>query len=437
MTSAEISWLSAANNLAAGSFLLLFGRVADLFGRRWLLIAALASFAVFSIVAGFATNAVYLDVMSGLQGISCAAAVPPALGKLGGVYRVPSWRKNRAFACFSAGYPVGFVLGGFIAGVATDVGTWRVSFWAMGVLYAVFAVAAWWTVPSDGEQSLGGWNMKTLRQFDLVGAVLTVAGMGMFTASFTLTGDSEGGWREGYVLALLIVGAILIGTFIYWQSICRNPLMPLGVFKDRNFSILVFALCIGNLSFGGNLFWISLLWQRVERQKPLMVAVRLLPAGVGGIVVNAVAGLVMHKVSNKLLMVVGTASLVVASALWSATGPGLSYWALSFPALLCSVIGVDFQFTVTNMYVLSSMSSDQQSVAGGMFNTIARIASTIALGIQTAVYEGAGGTADGADALQYRPYQATFWFSLGATFLGLVAVPFLTIGTQGAKKKTP
>jgi hypothetical protein len=87
--------------------------------------------------------------------------------------------------------------------------------------------------------------------------------------------------------------------------------------------------------------------------------------------------------------------------------------------------------------VLSSMSSDQQSVAGGMFNTIARIASTIALGIQTAVYDGAGGAAEGADALKYRPYQATFWFSLAATFLGLVAVPFLTIGTQGAKKKTP
>lgn len=83
------------------------------------------------------------------------------------------------------------------------------------------------------------------------------------------------------------------------------------------------------------------------------------------------------------------------------------------------------------------MPSDQQSVAGGMFNTIARICSTIGLGVQTAVYEGAGGAAEGADSLKYRPYQATFWVSLGATFLGLVLVPFLTIGTQGHKKKTP
>lgn len=136
-------------------------------------------------------------------------------------------------------------------------------------------------------------------------------------------------------------------------------------------------------------------------------------------------------------MIVGTVSLVIASSLWSAVGPDLSYWALSFPALICSVIGVDLQFTVTNMYVLSKMDAEQQSVAGGMFNTIARICSTIGLGIQTAIYEGAGGTAEGADSVKYRPYQAVFWFSLGASVLGLIVVPFLTIGTQGHKRKTP
>ena len=89
------------------------------------------------------------------------------------------------------------------------------------------------------------------------------------------------------------------------------------------------------------------------------------------------------------------------------------------------------------MYVLSSMKSDQQSVAGGMFNTVARVFATIGTGIQTAVYEGAGGEAEGPGSLKYRAYQATFWFSLGTTVLGLMVVPWLTIGTQGQKKKTP
>ena len=123
--------------------------MADLFGRRMQLILSFVSFTIFMVIAGFATNAVYVDIFSGLIGISCAASVPPAIGKLGAVYGKPSWRKNRAFACFSAGYPVGFVLGAFISGVATQVASWRAVFWVLAVIYFFFTIAAWWTVPPD------------------------------------------------------------------------------------------------------------------------------------------------------------------------------------------------------------------------------------------------------------------------------------------------
>lgn len=298
MTDAELTWLYAANNLAGGAFLLLFGRVADLFGRRWMLVGSLACYAAVMLVAGFASSALYIDVMAGLAGLCAAAAVPPAIGKLGAVYAQPSWRKNRAFATFSAGYPVGFVLGAFIAGVTTEIASWRVNFWTMSVVFALFALVALWTVPPDEEQQLLiGWD--TWKQFDLLGAVLTVAGVGMFTASFTLTGDAPRGWAQQYVIVLLVLGVVCIVAFVWWQRICRTPLMPLQVFIDRNFSILIIILSLGNMSFAGNLFWMTLLWQRIERQSPLMVAVRLLPAGLGGILVNMTAGLIMHRVSNK------------------------------------------------------------------------------------------------------------------------------------------
>ena len=298
MTDAELTWLWAAQNLAGGAFLLLFGRVADLFGRRWMLVASLGSYAVVLLVAGFATSAVYADVMSGLLGVCAAAAVPPAIGKLGAVYAQPSWRKNRAFACFSAGYPVGFVLGAFIAGVATQVSSWRAALWTMSVVFGGFTILALWTVPKDEEQQLSiGW--RTWREFDVLGALLTVAGIGMFTASFTLTGDAPKGWAQEYVIVLLVLGAVCVAAFLWWQAVCKTPLMPLRVFRDKNFSILLTVLSLGNMSFAGNLFWITLLWQRIERQSPLQVAVRLLPSGMGGILVNITAGFIMHRVSNK------------------------------------------------------------------------------------------------------------------------------------------
>jgi MFS family permease len=298
LSDAELTWLWAANNLAGGAFLLLFGRIADLFGRRWMLIGSLAAYSLVMLVAGFATNAIYIDCMSGLGGLCAAAAVPPAIGKLGAVYAQPSWRKNRAFACFSAGYPVGFVMGAFIAGVATEVASWRANFWVMSVLFAFFTLVALWTVPPDQEQQLTvGW--RTWKEFDLLGALLTVAGIGMFTASLTLTGDAPRGWAQQYVIILLVLGLVCIVGFIWWQTVCKIPLMPLRVFKDKNFSILITILSMGNMSFSGNLFWITLMWQRIERRSPLMVAVRLLPAGIGGICVNMTAGLIMHRVSNK------------------------------------------------------------------------------------------------------------------------------------------
>ncbi|ETI26121.1 hypothetical protein G647_02898 [Cladophialophora carrionii CBS 160.54] len=435
MTAAEVTWINAAQTLAAGTFLLFFGRVADLFGRRFLFLLSLAFFSICLLITGFATNAYFLDIFCGLLGLSSAASVPPAIGKLGAVYDRPSRRKNRAFACFSGGNPVGFVLGAFISGVTMQISSWRAAFWVMAVIYAFFFFAAWWTTPPDVEQTLGGLNMETFVKFDLLGAFLAVGGIAMFTASLTLAGDAPKGWATPYVIALLVVGTVLVAGFIYWQSVFRYPLMPLRVWKDRNFTLVVTVLCLGFYGFAGNLFWLTLLWQRINRLSPLMVAVHLLPAGIGGILVNVLAAMIMHRISNRLIMIIGAVSAVIASALLSAIHTSISFWALAFPALLFSVLSQDLEFTVTNMYVMSALPSEQQSVAGGLFNTVTRLVATVGLGIQTSIYNTAGGSADGAGALRYRPYQATFWVSLAGAFLALFLVPFLTIGCQGGRKK--
>jgi predicted MFS family arabinose efflux permease len=163
---------------------------------------------------------------------------------------------------------------------------------------------------------------------------------------------------------------------------------------------------------------------------PLMNAVRLLPAGIGGILVNVLAAMIMHRVSNKSIMIVGAVAHVVSCALYSATSRNISFWALFFPAQLFAVISQDLEFTVTNMYVMSSLPSEQQSVAGGLFNTVIRLGATVGIGIQTSIYNSAGGEENN----RWRPYQATFWVSLVGGVLALGFVPFLTIGRQGSRK---
>ena len=185
MNAAEVTWISASQALSAGCFLLFFGKVADLFGRRMMFLISMASFAACLLITGFAINAIYMDVLCGLLGLCSATAVPPAIGILGAVYQKPSRRKNRAFACFSAGNPLGFVTGLLVSGIATAAANWRASFWVLTVIYGAFSVAAWRTVPRDDGQTKMKLNRETLSRFDFLGTFLVVSGIAMFTSALT------------------------------------------------------------------------------------------------------------------------------------------------------------------------------------------------------------------------------------------------------------
>jgi MFS family permease len=172
------------SRLSSGAFLLFFAKVADAFGRRSLLSFAMAAFAISSLIAGFASNAMYLDVFCGLLGLWSAAAVPPAVGILGAAYSVPSKRKNKAFACFSAGNPVGFVMGSIFSGVAAHLFSWRASLWLLAMIYICFSIAAIWTVPKT-QASIEKMSWDVLRRFDVFGILLSIAGIALFCASLT------------------------------------------------------------------------------------------------------------------------------------------------------------------------------------------------------------------------------------------------------------
>jgi hypothetical protein len=170
---------------------------------------------------------------------------------------------------------------------------------------------------------------------------------------------------------------------------------------------------------------------------PLMVAVHLLPLVMGGLVINAIAGLLMHRISNKLLVSIGAMCYVLAFALLSLMQEDSSYWAFIFPALCLSVVGADFEFTVTNMYVMSSLPVAQQSVAGGLFNTVMRLSSSVGFGVSTAVFNGMDGPSSGGGQLSsdYAKYRATFFVALAASGLSLFFLPFLTIKSQGGRSQ--
>jgi MFS family permease len=437
MTTAEITWLTSATALASGAFLLFFGGVADLWGRKIMFIASMLLFAVFALVAGFANNAIALDVLMGVMGLFAASAVPPAVGLLGVVYEKPSKRKNWAFACFSGGNPLGFVFGTIFSGVATNLFNWRASYYFLAILFLFFSILGWFTVPRDPSDKQPV-NCETLKRFDVVGVLMTIGGIGMFSAALSLGEDAAQGWKTGYVLALLIIGAALMIGFVFWELWIPHPLVPMWMWKDRNFALSLAILSLGNLAFTPGSFFIALYFQEIWNMSALQVAVHVLPMAVMGIIVNVFAGMVLHKVSNKLLMFIGTIAYTIAFLLLAFNRQSSSYWAFSFPAFVLMVVGADLEFNVANMYVMSSLPPAQQSIAGGIFQTVTRLCMTVAFGVTTALFNAVqqNPTMPAYWDRETQPFTATFWFALACSVVSVVLVPFLTLTTQGGKVKT-
>ncbi|KAL6239944.1 hypothetical protein BDW75DRAFT_70182 [Aspergillus navahoensis] len=464
----QVVWITSACLLTSGAFVLPFGTLADMIGRKNMALAAMVCTTLAVFAAGWAPDGPSLIIFTALIGLFSAAAVSPAVGQLGAVYSEPSKRRNRAFACFSAGNPLGFVIGTFVAGVVLEIsGTtassgggggrnisgWRVCFWVFSVLCAGFAGLVAFTVPSDakigtrpavvaGGQRVGVSGWEVLKRFDLLGALLVTAGVSLVSAGLTLTGAAPKGWATPYVIAMLVLGVVLLAAFIFWQSVYKFPLMPLYIWKDRNFSLVIVLLATGNAAFTASSFWLCLYLQRVQSLSALWIAIYLLPQNINGLLVNFICSLILHRVSHRVLMGIGALSYLGSFLLLALLQEiRLYYWAFVFPALLLAVVGADLQFNVANSYVMSSLPREQQSLAGGILSAVNRLLSNITLSISTAVYYAGSQTqAAKVDDTGLGGYKAAFWMLVGIAGVNLLLVPFLRIDMRaleaGAQEET-
>jgi MFS family permease len=239
--------------LTSGSLLLFFGSIADLFGRKTMFIGSMFLFSVFCLGAGFSQSGMTLDILCGVLGIWSASAVPPAQGMLGTIYEKPSPRKNRAFGCFSAGNPLGFVFGTILAGLFTQIFSWRAGFFLLAIVYLCTTVVAYFMVPKDttAKQSL---NDETLKKLDLQGTGMAILGIGMFCAALrwvhdlkyvdtllttcSLASDAPQGWRTPYVLVLLVIGLLLMAAFVVWEIRYPFSMIDMNIWTDRDFSLV-------------------------------------------------------------------------------------------------------------------------------------------------------------------------------------------------------
>ncbi|KAJ6480375.1 MFS general substrate transporter [Mycena sanguinolenta] len=438
----QLQWLVSAFSLSSGCLLLLLGRLADIFGRKKFFLLGTGWLVVFSLGCGFAKNAITLYLLRALQGIGPAAFIPACLGIL--AHTFPAGRaRSIAFATFSAGAPVGGTLGTQLGAVLVQKTsqTWRSPFFLFAGMAALCFIGGIFTIDSDIP------SPDTDRRIDWIGAFLITAGLALLLFVLGQGQLAPHGWKTAYIIALLIVSVLLIALFIVWEhrlekseGRLRPPLMKLTLWtraKGR-FAVIQTIAFLNWAAFISWYFWIQVYYEDFLHLSPVRTAVRLVPMPVTGILLNVIVALVIGRIPFFVLIALGTGFTGVGALLIAISRPEVTYWAYDFVALIASVFGADFVFAGGTIFVAKVALPGEQSLAGGLFQTLTQLGTAFGLAITTIVYSAAGGKGVGDDA-PLKAYRAAQWTCFGMAMLGtLLAVGFLRgVGPVGGPEEPP
>jgi MFS family permease len=436
VTGGTLSWTLSASSLATGAVLLLFGQLADTLGRRRLLLASYLFFALMAVGSGVCDDFLGFAVLRALQGVSAAASVTAAVGILGSEY-LPGRRRNFVMASFSAGAPIGFVIGILAGGICSQVLQWNSVLYFFAIIYAVLTVVGFFVLPSTDPPMSVQFLKTSAGAIDYGGSFLTVAGFTLFVFALSQWDTAPQGWRTPYIIICLVLGIMCIGGFcVYEIYVPKRPLMPMYIWKYPGFPLCMATIVCGWTCFTGVIsFYATLYFQEIVDTSPILTTACFIPMAVGGILVNVFAGLFLDKIPGRILLTVAMAGFTSSALLWSFAGLHTIYWAIPFPGLVLVVVGADLAYNVCNLHALSTVDKSLQSTAAGVFNTCLSLATAVGLAAASSVVASQVPnqiTATKQELL--HGYRAGFWFALGVSGLGLFLSFFLKIGTQGGRK---
>ncbi|KAK4540170.1 hypothetical protein LTR36_009756 [Oleoguttula mirabilis] len=438
--SARQQWIVSAYSLAFGCFLLLWGRLADVYGKRIIFIWGSAWVCLVTLICPFIPNEIGFDVFRGLQGLGAAANVPTAIGILGVTF-APGKAKNYAFATYSAGAPLGSVFGNILGGVVAEYASWKWIFWILAILAAVVTAAGHFVIPLPAIKS----QNEVKNAVDWVGGtIITIA---LFALMFALTEGNVVGWGEPYIGAIIGCSIVLIVAFIAWQlylekKTMRPPLVKVSIFKNARVSAAMFTMAMFFASFSNFLVFATYYFQDYHGRDPIQTTVRFLPTGVVGVMTIFVTSQILARVKVNYILMFGTLCCTVATLLFAIPiNPNKTYWAYAFPAMCLSVLGADTLFPSLILFTAHSLPREDQSLGGAIINAVGQVGRAIGLAIGTAIQiavqesrAGAAksavtGAADLGNPAFLAGLRAAEWFNAGMAFSAFVVV---TIAFRGA-----
>jgi len=375
----ELQWFVNAYTLSFASFILMAAALGDRFGRRSVFVAGIVVFTLASVFSALSTEPWMLILGRAVQGLGGAAIMPLSLTLLVG--SVSTRFRPLAIGIWGGISGLGVALGPLIGGAVVEGISWEAIFWInvpVGIIAVPLALAA---LPNTF-----GARVRA----DLAGLLLV--GVGVLAVVYGIVRGNDAGWDSPEVVGSLILGAILLVAFVWWENRSPAPLLPLRLFRDRSFTI---ANVVGlTFSFGifGAIFILIQFLQVVQGYTPLQAGVATMPWTMAPMVVAPLAGLIAPRVGTRLLIVAGLGFEAIAMAWLGLTMSAATPYLEMLPAFILAGIGMGLVFAPLSTAVLATMKHDDHAKASGTNATLREVGVALGIAVLTAVFVGAGGS---------------------------------------------
>ncbi|MEU9307777.1 MFS transporter [Streptomyces sp. NPDC048256] len=415
-----LSWVLNAYTLAFGGLLLLGGRVGDLLGRRRTLTLGVLLFAGSSLLGGLAGDGGWLLAARALQGVGAALTAPSTLALI--TTNFPEGpRRHHALGVYSSMAGIGASIGLVLGGMLTAWASWR---WAL-LINVPIGIAVALALPRFVTET-----PRHAGRFDAAGALTGTAGTTSLVYAFIRV--SQEGWSDTLALLGFTGAAALLVGFALVETRAEQPIMPLGLFADRDRAGAYLGVLMLPAGMFGAFYFLTLISQEVLRYSPLRAGLAFLPMTAVMFTTVRFVPRLLARLGAKPLILTGM-TLLAGSGCWLwRLGPDDGYATGLLGPLLLLGVGVGLALMPLNATILAKVGPEEAGAASGLLQSLQWLGGTLGLSVLVTVYGTATRHAVGSPA-EILTHGATRAFG-AAALIALAALSTAALAIRGRRR---
>lgn len=359
----QLQWINNGYLVSLAALILLGGSLGDRLGRRKMFVVGTVWFALASLLCGLSPNAETLIVARILQGVGGALLTPGSLAMIQGAFAPDD--RGKAIGAWSGLGGVAAAIGPFVGGVLIDHASWRWIFLINLPLAIATVLITWRSVPETRDPTATG-------TFDVLGAVLASLALGGITYALIDWGSAGALWTGA-------AGLIATVAFLVLERREPQPMMPLGLYRDRTFSASNAMTFLVYAALGAMSFFLVLQLQTVGGYNALQAGLATLPITICMLFLAARGGALGTRIGPRVPMTVGPLVMALGSVLIAGVDADADYWRDIFPGVTVFGLGLALMVAPLTATVLAAAPDDKAGIASGINNAVARAGSLMAV----------------------------------------------------------